>query len=344
MLGQEGRRVGEVAGLPRGLDHAPHRTAHEAGLAVVGRRRMRDGLNPRDVARKAGNCHAPGALGDNVGEALPKRALRTGAAVHHGVGGIDHQGADAFPAQRAQPVHIGLRPHQGRGIELPVGRVHGQSRLGANCQHVSLGNRMRSGEEFDLERAGLEALVRGDGAERHVVQAGLGELPPQDRRGERGRVDRAPQLGPENGNRAQMVLVRMRHHDGFERVASFHDEAGIGNEDVHSRRRLVAESDPQIHHQPAPVGTVEIEVHADLAGAAECDEEQFVPARHQRRHAVRFRRHIEARPRSVISESTSRITGVPSAKSGASPPVAMTFMSVPNSSTMRATSPSISPT
>src|SRR5262249_40216240 len=165
------------------------------------------------------------------------------------------------------------------------------------------------------------------------------------RRGERRRIDRAAQPRPQIGHSADMVLMAMGEDEPDKVAPPLLDEADVRHDDVDARRTLVAEGDAEIDHQPLAGKTVEAEVHAELAGGAERQEQQLaVRAPRAHRGAPWLRRWISTRPRMVISGSWRSITGVALAKSGARPPVATTISCSPNSARMRATSPSIRPT
>ena len=75
-----------------------------------------------------------------------------------------------------------------------------------------------------------------------------------------------------------MILMGMGQHEAEEIGAILHDEGGIRHDDVDSRRRLIAEGDSEIDHQPFAVMAVEIEIHPDLAAAAERQEQELVAA------------------------------------------------------------------
>ena len=148
------------------------------------------------------------------------------------------------------------------------------------------------------------------------------------------------------GDGADVVLVSVSDQDAAQPVAPLGDEGRIGQDQIDAGRHLVGERHAAIDHEPLAVAAEQAHVHADLVGAAERHEQELARPRVIRGvgHFDRFRRLIWARPRKVRSGSRCWITFVASAKSGASPPVAITVMSAPNSDLMRATRPSISPT
>jgi hypothetical protein len=73
-----------------------------------------------------------------------------------------------------------------------------------------------------------------------------------------------------------MVLVGMRDDESCELVAALDNESGIGEQDIDARGAVVAERDAAIEHEPLPLIAVEVEVHADLARAAEREKEELV--------------------------------------------------------------------
>ncbi len=147
-----------------------------------------------------------------------------------------------------------------------------------------------------------------------------------------------------------MILMGMGQHEAEEIGAILHDEGRVRHDDVDARRRLIAEGDAEIDHQPFAVMAVETEIHPDLAAAAERQEQQLVGAgtighgRFSAQPGSTPVTWISTSPFMVISGSRWAMTGVAPTKSGASPPVAMVVKGAPNSLAIRDTSPSISPT
>ena len=143
------------------------------------------------------------------------------------------------------------------------------------------------------------------------------------------------------GHRPEMVLMGVGEHQPQQVRAALDDKGGVGHHDLDAGDAVVAERHAEIDHQPLAVEAVEVEVHADLAAAAERHEQQLVVALRHGHAAPRLRRQISTIPESVRSGSVCSMVSVPPAKSGASPPVATTFIGTPNSRRMRSTSPSI---
>ncbi len=77
---------------------------------------------------------------------------------------------------------------------------------------------------------------------------------------------------------ADMVLVAVGHHQPDQIVPMLGDEARVGHHDIDAGHRVVAEGHAEIDHQPLAVIAVEIEIHADLAGAAERQEQELAVA------------------------------------------------------------------
>ena len=73
-----------------------------------------------------------------------------------------------------------------------------------------------------------------------------------------------------------MILVPVRQHDAEQIIALLLDELQIGQDQVDARIGRIGEGNAHVDHQPFALTAVQIDVHADLAGSAERDEEQFI--------------------------------------------------------------------
>jgi hypothetical protein len=123
-------------------------------------------------------------------------------------------------------------------------------------------------------------------AERHlgdvdlVEDAGVAQLLAQQEGGERRGVDRRLQARPQPGHRADVVLVGVGQDDAEDVVGIVLDEGRVRQDHLDTRRRLVAEGDAQVDDDPLAIVlrpvAVEIEVHADLVGPAQGQEDQLV--------------------------------------------------------------------
>ncbi len=141
---------------------------------------------------------------------------------------------------------------------------------------------MRQGDELDLERPdGETPRQRHLGDRDLVLQARFDQLFVEKGAGEGCRVNRAAEALPEIGNGADMVFVAMRHDETGEAVAPLDDEAGIGHQHVEARLAVVGEGDAAIDHQPFAAIAVQRQVHADLAGTAEREEDELFGCRHE---------------------------------------------------------------
>ena len=77
-----------------------------------------------------------------------------------------------------------------------------------------------------------------------------------------------------------MVLVAVGQDDAEQVVAPLLDEGEIGEHQLDAGIGRVGEGHAEIDHDPLALAAVEIDVHADLARAAEREEEQFVAGVH----------------------------------------------------------------
>ena len=71
-----------------------------------------------------------------------------------------------------------------------------------------------------------------------------------------------------------MILVRTGQHDRQQSISLALDEGGVGHQHIDPRHGVTGEGDAKIHHDPAALAGIKIEVHADLTRAAERHEMQ----------------------------------------------------------------------
>ena len=109
---------------------------------------------------------------------------------------------------------VGHLAQQRLGIDLPVAGMEHRAEPGADRQRIGLEDRMRHGDQLELERRQAELAAERDLGDRHRIdQARLDELAPQHRGGERRGIDRRLEARPEIGDGAQVILVGMGQHD-----------------------------------------------------------------------------------------------------------------------------------
>jgi hypothetical protein len=111
--------------------------------------------------------------------------------------------------------------------------------------------------------------------------AGLGQAPRRQQAGGEARApDRHAQRGPERGERADMVLMGVGDDDAEQVGPVLDDVAEVGQDDVDARRLRPGEGEPAVDQDPFALllrpEAVERGVHADLAEAAERDEDELV--------------------------------------------------------------------
>ena len=132
---------------------------------------------------------------------------------------------------------------------------------------------MRQGHKAHRERVEVDAA-----GERDLVDL---DLPRQsfrlelflDQPGGEGRgVKRHLQFVGEIGNGADMILVTMGQDDADQFLLPLFDEFEIGKDQIDARIIGIRKGEAEIDHQPFAPTTIEIDVHADLARAAQGQE------------------------------------------------------------------------
>ena len=77
-----------------------------------------------------------------------------------------------------------------------------------------------------------------------------------------------------------MVLVAMGEDDPEQILAPLLDEGQIGQDQLDARIGWIGKGHAEIDHHPFAVAAIEIDVHADLARAAEREEKEFFAGCH----------------------------------------------------------------
>ncbi len=120
-----------------------------------------------------------------------------------------------------------------------------------------------------------------------------------------------------------MVLMRMGEQEAGEIVLFLGEEADVGKNDVDARLGLAAEGHAHVDDQPVAVPlaaiAVEVEIHADLANAAERHEDELGL------FSVRFSRH-------VAGFGSHRLKNTSPAVTRYSPPSGIRSLSAPSES------------
>ena len=140
---------------------------------------------------------------------------------------------------------------------------------------------MRHADKGEAERPDGERLGGIDDLQRHPVgDALLLQLSADQPGGEGGGVERHAQILGEVGQRADVILMPVRQHDADQIVEAFLDEGQVGQDHVDAGIARVRKGDAAVDHHPFALAAIQIDVHADLAGAAERAEQKFVLGSH----------------------------------------------------------------
>gem|GEM_PF-6332979 len=258
---------------------------------------MAERLEAGGVGSEGGDQHPALLPLDHVVEAFADSELGPRGGLLEDVGRIADQSEHAGIADRAQ---LGL----GRGIaqlggvvELPVAGVEDAAIGRVDEERVALGDRMGERHVAEAERPEPEVAAEIDRVENDVLeQPLLLELARDQPGGERRRVERHAQIVAEIGDCADMVLMAVGEDDAEQVGAALLDEGEVGQDQLHARIERVGEGQAEIDHHPLALAAVEIDVHADLARAAEREEEEFLAGFHDVPILTRVRSAHRASP------------------------------------------------
>ena len=140
---------------------------------------------------------------------------------------------------------------------------------------------MRQRDKAHPERPQLDAPAALDDIELYVTgEPFLLEFAGDQPGGERGREQRTLQLLGEIGERADMVLMPVGQDDPREPLLLVLDEFKVGEDELYPGIVRVGERQAEVDHDPLAAAAVEVDVHADLARAAERAEQELFARNH----------------------------------------------------------------
>ena len=264
------RKIAQVTGRLGDPQDPIERAAGNAHLALRFQRDPADRLQARRVRREGRHQHPPLGLRDLREEPFVNALLGARRRILEDVRRIAHQREHAFVPDLRQHLRARrLAQHRGR-VDLPVAGVEDVSERRLDQQPVAFGNRVGQRDEADLERAELNAPAALDDVELDPSGQPLFlELAGDQPCGERRREQRRLQLFGEVGQRPDMVLMAVRQDDPDQPLLLALDELKIGEDEIDPGIFGVGERQAEVGHDPLPAAAVEIDVHADLARAAE---------------------------------------------------------------------------
>jgi hypothetical protein len=275
------REISEIAHALRNAEDAIETAPGDADAAAGVLRDVAQSLQPRRVGGEGGDEHTAVGRLDHCVEALADAEFRARRRVLEDVGRIAGQSEHAGVADRAQ-----LRLRRGiaklrRVVELPVAGVEDAAVRRVDQQRVALGDRMGERDVAEAERPEPEIALHLDCVELHLPgQPLLLQLAGDQPGGERRRVERHAEIVGEIRNGADMVLMAVGEDDAEQVLAPLLDEGEIGQDQFDAGIGRIGEGEAKVDHDPFALAAVEIDVHANLAGAAEREEEQFLAGFH----------------------------------------------------------------
>ena len=149
--------------LARQSNVLAHRQTHGGDGAAEVDGGVGDLLHTMDVRREARRDDALAlVLVEQVVEHLTHRRLRLRVPVLFGVRAVGEQQPDAVVVRdRADAAEIGEPAVNGREVELPVAGVQDHTLRGVERSGETVRNRMRDGDELDVDRPDPAALAVG---------------------------------------------------------------------------------------------------------------------------------------------------------------------------------------
>src|SRR6185312_13276017 len=275
-LDQEPARHPQVAEVTRDAHVADHGPADEGDLAPVLHRGVEHLLNPVHVRGEAGHDDALPGVAEDLVEHRRDVALRGHPAGDLGVGRVRQQQVDALAAEPGEAGQVGEPAVQRQLVHLEVAGVQHHARRGADGHRERVRDRVVDREELAVERA-ERAMAALDHLDRDRVETVLGQLAPHQGQGQPGADQRDVGALPEQvGDRADVILVRVRQHERLDLVEPPVQVAEVRQDEIHAGLVGVGEQHAAVHDEQSATVLEDRHVPADLAEAAERDDAQPV--------------------------------------------------------------------
>ena len=269
----EPHRLGEVEQITIGLGDAQdaiERSTGNAHLSSGFDRHLAKRLEPRGVGGKSGDQHPPLGFLDRLAETGMDPGFGPRRRVLKDVGRIAHQGEDSLIANVMHHLIARWDPEHRCLVDLPVAGVEDIAVRGLDHQAIALGDRVGQRFEGDLERIEVDAPIALDDVDLDLADQPLFlKFAGDQRGGERRGVERHFQIGGEIGNRTDMIFMSMGQDDPDQLLAPLLDELQFGQDQVDAGIVGVGKGQAEVDHQPFALGAIEVDVHANLARAAE---------------------------------------------------------------------------
>ena len=185
----------------------------------------------------------------------------------------DRRTADALGAELGEDREVGQLAVDRGVVELEVAGVDDRPDRGLERDAHRVGDRVADPERHDVERADVDLVAGLEGEDRVVVELVLLDLVAEEAAGERAGIDRhARELGQDEGQRADVVLVGVGDEERPDLVAVLLEIADVGDDEVDAEHLLVGEHEAAVDDDDVVAVLEHVHVLADLPHPAERDD------------------------------------------------------------------------
>ena len=189
---------------------------------------------------------------------------------------VRHHHEHALVAELAEAAEIRHLAVNRRIVELEVARMHDHAERCLDGEADRIWNRMIHTDETDAEAADIDDVALHDGMEHRGVDAVLFETSLEDAEREARAVDRNADLLEHIRQRADMILMAVREHDGLDLVAVLEEIRDIRNHEIDAEHILLGEHQAGINEQDLILIADDRHILANLSQTAERNDLQFL--------------------------------------------------------------------
>ena len=262
----------DVAELQRDVDDVDHAAAEHGDVALVADGCVDDLLDAVDVRRERRDDDAAARIVESAVKCRTDRALRRRMALALRIRRIRHEHEDTAVAEVGEAAEVRHLAVNRRVVELEVARVHDHADRRLDGESDGIRNRVVDADEADAEAADVDDVALHDRMQVARVDAVLLETALEDAERQARAVDRHVDLLEDVRQRADVVLVAVRQHDGLDLVLVLDEVADIRDDEVDAEHVFIREHQSRIDDEDLIIHADDSHILADLPQTSEGDD------------------------------------------------------------------------
>ena len=262
----------DIAELQRDIHDVDHAAAQHGYLALVAHGRVNDLLDAMHVRGERSHDDTAARLVERTVEGRAHRALRRRMTLALRIRRIRHHHEHALVAEVGEAAEIRHLAIDWRIVELEVTRMHDHADRRLDGKAHGIGDGVVHADEANAEAADIDDVALHDRMQVARVHAVLFQAALQNAQRQARAIDRHVDLLQHIRQRADVILMTMREHDGLDLVFVLQQIGNIRNNEVDAQHIVLWEHQTRIDDEDFLVATDYRHVLADFPQTAQGDD------------------------------------------------------------------------